>query len=127
MRFKRILVATDGGEPSDWAIDAGASLAAQVHADMAFVHVIPRVMADPADLGYLEAERIADLNERAEHYLSGALRRSGMLRADLIVREGVADTEIIDAAKKWKADLIVVGSHNRGRFSRLILGSTAES
>jgi nucleotide-binding universal stress UspA family protein len=84
-------------------------------------------LAYPTELGFVEAERIADLHERADHYLSFALRRSGEVSADRIIREGVADTEIIAAAKEWKADLIVLGSHNRGRFARLLLGSTAES
>lgn len=127
MTFRRILVATDGGEASEWATDVGASLAAQLHAEMAFVHVIPRALAYPTELGFVEAERIADLHERAEHYLAHAKRRAGDMASEAIVREGVAPAEIIAAAKEWKADLIIVGSHNRGRLSRLILGSTAEA
>jgi nucleotide-binding universal stress UspA family protein len=126
MTFRRILVATDGGEAAAWAIDIGASLAAQLHAELAFVHVIPRALAYPTDLGLVEVERIADLHERANHYLRHAQKRAGSVRSDNILREGVAPTEIIAAGKEWKADLIILGSHNRGRFSRLILGSTAE-
>jgi nucleotide-binding universal stress UspA family protein len=127
MTFKRILVATDGGEAAEWATDTGASLAAQLHADLAFVHVIPRALAYPTELGFVEVERIADLRERAEHYLKHAQRRAGSVPSDLILREGIAPTEIIAAAKEWNADLIILGSHNRGRLSRLILGSTAEA
>lgn len=126
MTFRRILVATDGGEAAGWATETGASLAAQLHAELAFVHVIPRALAYPTELGFVEVERIADLHERAEHYLKHARKLAGDVPSDVIVREGVAPTEIIEAAKEWKADLIIVGSHNRGRFSRLILGSTAE-
>ena len=36
--------------------------------------------------------------------------------ADLIVRQ----------AKKWGADLIVIGTHGRRGFSRFVLGSVAE-
>jgi nucleotide-binding universal stress UspA family protein len=127
MTFQRILVATDGGEACEWATDVGASLAAQLHADLAFVHVLPRVLAYPTELGFVEVERIADLRERAEHYLRHAQGRAGNISSELIRREGVAATEIIEAGKEWRADLIIVGSHNRGRFSRLILGSTAEA
>jgi len=127
MTFRRILAATDGGEPAEWAVDMGASLAAQLGAELAFVHVIPRALAYPTELGFVETERIADLHERADHFLSHAQRRAGDVTADRIVREGVAAAEIIDAAKEWKADLVVLGSHNRGRFTRLILGSTAEA
>ncbi len=127
MTFRRIMVASDGGEAAEWATDAGASLAAQLHAELGFVHVIPRTLAYPTELGFVKAERIADLHERADHYLRHAQRRAGDARSELIMREGVAPSEIIQAAKAWNADLIILGSHNRGRFSRLILGSTAEA
>ncbi|HEV8606660.1 MAG TPA: universal stress protein [Tepidisphaeraceae bacterium] len=127
MTFRRILVATDGGQAAEWATDAGASMAAQLHAKLAFVHVIPRALAYPTELGFVESDRIADLHERADHYLCHAQRRAGDVPSERIMREGIAPAEIIVAAKEWNADLIVVGSHNRGRFSRLILGSTAEA
>src|SRR3954466_9330145 len=111
MTFRRILVATDGGEAAEWATDVGASLAAQLHTELAFVHVIPRALAYPTELGFVEVERIADLHERAEHYLKHAQKRAGDVSSDVIVREGVAPTEIIEAAKQWKADLVIVGSH----------------
>src|SRR5881392_3305060 len=109
MTFRRILVATDGGEPAEWATDTGASLAAQLHADLAFVHVIPRALAYPTELGFVEVERIADLHERAEHYLRHAQNRAGSA-SEVIMREGVAPAEIIAAGKDWKADLIILGS-----------------
>ena len=127
MTFRRILVATDGGEAAEWATDVGASLAAQLHAELAFVHVIPRALAYPTELGFVEVERVADLFERSKHYLSHAQKRAGSVPSEVITREGVAETEIIAAGKEWNADLIILGSHNRGRFSRLILGSTAEA
>src|SRR5437763_2538814 len=127
MTFRRIMVATDGGEAAEWATDMGASMAAQLHADLAFVHIIPRALAYPTELGFVEVERIADLKERADHFLRHAQRRAGGIGSDTIIREGVAPAEIIEAGKAWKADLIILGSHNRGRISRLILGSTAEA
>jgi nucleotide-binding universal stress UspA family protein len=84
-------------------------------------------LAYPTELGFVEAERISDLHERADHFLRHAKHRAGNVLSEAIMREGVAPVEIIAAAKEWKADLIIVGSHNRGRFSRLILGSTAEA
>lgn len=127
MTFRRILVATDGGEAAGWATDVGSSMAAQLHAELAFVHVIPRSLAYPTELGFVEVERIADLHERASHYLKHAQKRAGSVPSGIILREGVAPAEIIAAGKDWNADLIIVGSHNRGGLSRLILGSTAEA
>jgi len=39
---------------------------------------------------------------------------------------GVPAAKIIDAAKKWPADLIVMGSHGRGKIGGLFLGSVSQ-
>ncbi len=39
--------------------------------------------------------------------------------------EGVADDQIIRAARRRKADLIVIGTHGRMGLARLFLGSVA--
>jgi nucleotide-binding universal stress UspA family protein len=40
---------------------------------------------------------------------------------------GDARMLILDEAKEWKADLIVLGSHGRRGLDRLLMGSVAES
>lgn len=40
---------------------------------------------------------------------------------------GAADRAIIETAKEWEADLIVVGSHGRGFWGRLTAGSVSDS
>jgi len=37
------------------------------------------------------------------------------------------DTFILDVAKAWGVDLIVLGSHGRHGWDRLLMGSVAES
>jgi nucleotide-binding universal stress UspA family protein len=39
---------------------------------------------------------------------------------------GTVGHKIIEKTKAWKADLIVVGSHGRGFWSRLTMGSTSD-
>jgi len=43
------------------------------------------------------------------------------------VYSGSVAQTIIDTAKEWNADLIIVGSHGRKGFKRLVLGSVAET
>jgi nucleotide-binding universal stress UspA family protein len=49
------------------------------------------------------------------------------LAIDKSVREGDPRHEIVDEAKRWPADLIVVGSHGYTGWKRWLLGSVAQS
>jgi nucleotide-binding universal stress UspA family protein len=42
------------------------------------------------------------------------------------LREGTPWKEIVQSAREWPADLIVVGTHGRSGATRLLFGSTAE-
>jgi nucleotide-binding universal stress UspA family protein len=41
------------------------------------------------------------------------------------ILEGNAKEVIVEEAREWRADLIVVGSHGYGRLRRMVLGSVA--
>jgi nucleotide-binding universal stress UspA family protein len=43
------------------------------------------------------------------------------------VLEGSPKKEIVEEAKRWEADLIVLGSHGHGPAERFLLGSVAQS
>jgi nucleotide-binding universal stress UspA family protein len=45
---------------------------------------------------------------------------------EAVVREGNTATEILQQAASMKADLLVIGTHGRSGFERLVLGSVAE-
>ena len=48
------------------------------------------------------------------------------LRARWVVATGVPHEEIVAAAAKERADLIVLGTHGRGGLDRALLGSVAD-
>jgi len=54
------------------------------------------------------------------------LRLDG-LDTSTVVHEGPADAAIVQEARTWKADLVVVGTRGNGLMKRLLLGSTARS
>ena len=49
------------------------------------------------------------------------------LKVEMAVRAGKPEIEIVEEAKEWRADLIVIGSHGYTGFKRLVLGSVAQS
>jgi nucleotide-binding universal stress UspA family protein len=57
--------------------------------------------------------------------IAGKLRAAGFKADASVVREH-ARPAIVDAAAKWHADLIMVGSHGRRGVERLLLGSVSD-
>ena len=55
-----------------------------------------------------------------------SLKKKG-IKAQTAVLEGDARSVIVHEAEKWKADLIVMGSHGYTGIKRLLLGSVASS
>ena len=67
--------------------------------------------------------------ERAQEALStaGKILGSGGLKSTGIVPSGDAKVEIIDEARKWEADLVVVGAQGRSAIDRFLHGSVSEA
>lgn len=131
--MKRILVPIDFSKSSLEALDYAIDFAAPMGAAITVVHVLePVAYATPADLyagmatqlGNLLAEQRRSARQQLEE-LVGRYAKKG---ADLgiLLRDGVAYREIVEAAKKVKADLIIQATHGRTGLSHVLLGSVAE-
>jgi len=129
MSFKRILVAVDDSVFAAHAADVGIDLAKSLQAELAFIHSVDSSVARPAsDIGVPADKLIAMAQQEAKTLLSAFRERAGASPAALEFLEfGKPATKIVEGAKSWPADLIVVGSHGRGGVERLMLGSVAES
>ena len=122
---RRVLVATDASATSAGAERAGVEIAAQVGASLVFVSVI-----DPSRLrlpGGLFHTRVDQVRSQREVALAGIVARARELgvAAQFLIWEGEPGSSVIDAADAEGADLIVVGSHNRGPIGRRVLGSVS--
>jgi nucleotide-binding universal stress UspA family protein len=132
---RKILLPTDFSEHSVLASDYAISLAREYDADIIVLHVLERVAeftsAMGSDLpGYetvllyyddlfkVAQQRVREICKRAaEHNVTAHDR----------VISGNPRHEIIDVARSGPIDLIVIGTHGRRGFSRIIQGSVAEA
>jgi nucleotide-binding universal stress UspA family protein len=51
----------------------------------------------------------------------------GGAKCETILRDGLPAREILDAARSWEADLVVIGSQGHGHFEQFVLGSVANA
>ena len=135
--FRRILVPIDGSPTARRGLDEAIALAKDQSARICLLHVVDeRVVTQSFDATlYVPANYVDDtlnaLRNQGRKLLarSEAKIRKARVKVEPVLVEtlggGVADT-ILAQAKKWKADVIVLGTHGRRGVSRLVLGSDAE-
>ena len=126
MPFQRLLVAIDGSEFAAHALAVASSLATALSAHIALVYVVdPKLVA--GDTGVPADQMWAMLRQEGHELLDTAASAiPAQPQSWKFLREGAPWKEIIESAREWPADLIVVGTHGRSGLTRLLLGSTAE-
>lgn len=131
MSYKRILVPVDGSPTSSNGLDEAAKIARESGSRLLLLHVIDDTVAfsSPEGAGVnvvLDALRASGRSALAE---AADYARRAKLRAETALLEkatGRVAEAIVDQAKRWRADLIVMGTHGRRGVNRLLLGSNAE-
>lgn len=121
----RVLLATDLSRASEAATERAIALARAHRASLLVVSVVdPRRLLLPGGkfLRRLDQER-AEVMTGAQGIVARA--RAAGADATFLVWDGDPAETIIAAAQSEAADVIVIGSHGRGRLGRLILGSTS--
>ena len=131
--YQRILVPVDGSHTSTLGLQEAIRLAIDQRARLRLIHVVDELLVAQNFEGYINAGDLIDsLEESGKKALQKAvaLTRKHDLKVDASLFETVggrvADV-IMREARKWKADLIVMGTHGRRGLGRVVLGSDAEA
>jgi nucleotide-binding universal stress UspA family protein len=126
--YKRILVPLDGSQTSAAALKEALKLAKEQGARLCLTHVYERIK-------HVVTEGVIDLTpalrRQGEQLLAEAAsraRKAGVKATAALVDAGSrrVPAAIVEQAEKENSDLIVMGTHGRRGFERLILGSVAE-
>ena len=122
-RCTRILLATDGSDASFAAAQAVAETTWPAGTEVKVVSVVNPMMHSLGELGFLHYPG-TDRAHRAVGAAINELRRRPLkLSGEVVV--GRMARKVIDRARKWRADLIVLGTHERRGLRRVLFGSTA--
>ena len=133
----KILVPLDGAPCSTAAIDAVVTQFRPVGTEVRLLHVVEWPKHLPMHLTMAAGPTGADdlLESRNRVFREGhalisqaaaRMRAAGFDTTTAVVPGAACDT-IVDAAREWQPDLIVMGSHGWKGFDRLLLGSVSDA
>lgn len=113
IRIKAILVPIDFSEVSSSAVNYGLSLALECKSRLILAHIAPY---DSAAYEKAKVDLLAlipsDYRDRVDF--------------EIIVKAGDVHAELMAIVEETHADLVVMGTHGRSYFERMLLGSVTE-
>ena len=132
--FKSILVATDGTARSNHAVKAAAALAKDLGSTLTLFHATRTYhsLYYPDGAGFAwppEKQFLKEASAGADKVLASAsalAARQGVKAATAHASSDAPADALIAAAKKVKADLIVMASHGRKGLDKLLMGSETQ-
>lgn len=122
--FTRILNPIDLENRSVKALDMAANIARMHKATLMLFTVEPLDISEGAPMDVGAYKQMADARDVRLQNL--AKKRLSGIEYETLTKVGKPAEEIVEVAKKWHADLIVMATHGRAGVSRVLLGSVAE-
>jgi nucleotide-binding universal stress UspA family protein len=123
--MRRILVAVDGTPVAREAARVGLELAERLGARVSLLHVLPPSLEE-------HAEEFEAFEQACEQYARDLLQEMRLVTGragpptETRVARGEPSPAILRTADEVEADLVVLGTRDRSRVARTLLGSVAD-
>lgn len=131
--YKRILVAVDGSRTSNLALDEAIRIVRESGGELRLVHAFNPVVFNSEGEFYSFPDLLVAMRRNAEAVLNAAIahaKQAGVhSEGKLVELEAIGQRipdAIVEEARTWAADVIVIGTHGRHGLHRLLMGSVAE-
>ena len=130
--YGKILVPVDGSETSAAGLDEAIKLAKVHGSQLRVLHIVNELVLDYGYApGFYGDDLFEALRKGGREILGeakAAVARQGIEPSCVMLESigGAAADLILEQAKEWGADLIVMGTHGRRGVARLAMGSDAE-
>ncbi|MCW3479011.1 universal stress protein [Neisseriaceae bacterium JH1-16] len=130
--YQRIFVPVDDSETSNLALTEACKLAKEVGASVRLVHVVDLAQFGWGGTEFLDASELQKSIKHAGEQVLGQAEEQAKaqgLMPETKILESWGDkiaTVLLDDARDWKADLVVMGTHGWSGLMHLLMGSVAE-
>lgn len=130
--YKQILIPVDGSSTSNLALQEAIKLAGVHQSRLRLVHIVDESIPYSDFEGFIDLVALHDaLIKAGKATLDTALEtaKKNGIEAESALLETVGGHVaelIVDEARNWPADLIVMGTHGRRGIDRFFMGSVAE-
>jgi nucleotide-binding universal stress UspA family protein len=133
----KVLLAIDGSNCSDAAVEALLRQYKPEDTEILILHVVESVKLMPVTYGFgtgpvfvqdyaAIAQQWRAQGESLVSHTANRLQCAGF-KTSTSVEEGDARERILECAKEWRPDVILVGSHGWRGLDRVLLGSVSEA
>ena len=137
--MKKVLIAVDYDPSAQKIAETGYSLAKAMGAQVTLLHVTsdatyysslnysPIMGFDSfSNLDIVQTDVVNQLQQAAEDYLAKTRQFLGDDAIQTVVKDGDFGDSILDVADEINADIIVMGTHSRSGWDKLLMGSVAQ-
>jgi len=129
----KILIAYDGSECAEWAIDDLKRAGLPRRAEAVVLTIAEELIPAPTSIGGVETTFAKSLLEEEKNSLALARRAQSRIqqlfpgwKIQAEAGLGSPGSKIIERADEWLPDLIVVGSHGRTALGQMFFGSVSQ-